>query len=223
MRRIKRSKILQGGMSKCSPPVLFPSYWSGYNERYGEVKSFALTRTCFLLPFEKHMIYILSFFMSEKKVINMSKNEIHDLTMKYLDKRILSRIWLSFWTLFLEFGKLDEDGNKWEVSFMIQPSRRFQSGYQIRETSDWSKEDLEKSLNQYVWKRLRHCVIDDYLHELRLDFWDVYLATLGTFNWDRLWWILFFNEHGNNIETDPINWTMISSDKEWIHFSKIDK
>lgn len=39
--------------------------------------------------------------MEDKKIL--TKKEFRDLTMRYLDKKILSRIWLSFGTLFLEF------------------------------------------------------------------------------------------------------------------------
>ena len=153
----------------------------------------------------------------------ISNREIRNMTMMYLDKRVLSRIRLSFWTLFLEFGELDAEKHRWEVSIMIDPSWKFQKQYAIQETSDRDRQELEKSLKQYVWKKLLYCIVDDYLHEIHLDFWDVYFATLSTTpGWSGLCRTIFFN--GNWDESgDALPSCIIESDNEWIYISKRTK
>lgn len=133
--------------------------------------------------------------MENKRIL--TKKEFRDITMKYLDKKILSRIWLSFGTLFLEFGKLDEETERGEVNMMLFPAWRFQKDFEILDSSDKRKEDLEKSLPQYVGKRLNYSYIDDNLHELYLDFKEFIFATFRTGGADGDWngWVIFFNDH----------------------------
>lgn len=151
----------------------------------------------------------------------VSLKEIRNITMVYLDKMVLSRIRLSYWTLFLEFWKLDKEGHKWEVSFMIDPSWNFQDGYCIKENVWRGREDLEEWLAQYIWKRLMYCVIDEYSYELRLDFRDILFSTLSTTEEEELWRVVFFNEHSKSTDTEPISRTMLSPKKDWIYFSRV--
>lgn len=162
---------------------------------------------------------IYTFFQCIMKKDNqITEGEILDMTMRYLDSKILSGIRLSFGTLFLEFWNLDTEWTKWEITLMVRPSWRFQRWFHIKETSDWDKNNLETSLPQYLNKRLRHFAIDPYLLEISLDFWDIYFSTLSTFNTEILWRSLFFNEHLNG--SDSAKWCLITPGNEWFHYHK---
>lgn len=108
--------------------------------------------------------------------INFATN----LIRSSIQGKTLSNIRLSFWTLFLEFGELDEDKLAWEFWFMIDPSWKFQSGYNVVLHINLEPEELEKAFPQYVGKKLEDCYIIEATNELFLDFWDIYFTTLST-------------------------------------------
>lgn len=163
----------------------------------------------------------------------LSNADISDIFMKSINWKKLSWVWLSFWTLFLEFGNLvyeEKDKNKeywrWEIHFMIEPSRRFQKQFEIRETSDWNRDALQKWLENYIWKRLQYGKVDEYLHELHFDFGDVYFATLGTFALESdyyketLGWTCFFEDHLDGYDSDYLKWKMMLCDRKWVYLSE---
>lgn len=165
--------------------------------------------------------------MKKEKKKRLSKNDIDDIFMRNLYGMRLSNIWLSFWTLFLEFGKLNKEGIKWEISFMIDPSWKFQKGFQVLEHINQSREQLDKSLEKYIWKRLQYSVIDEYFYELKMDFGDgTFFTTLSTNcdigekYWGALCWTIFFNEHFEGYELEKLRNTMIRNDGNWIYLSK---
>ena len=59
-----------------------------------------------------------------------------------------------------------------------------------------------------------YSVVDEYTHELRLDFGDVLFSTLSTADESELCRTIFFNNHSESTEIDPISRTMVTPKKD---------
>lgn len=129
----------------------------------------------------------------------------------------ISRIWLNYWTLFLEIWLLDNESWKWEISFMIEPTRRFQSGFEIKENCNQNSKLLNSMLLKYIWNNIKEINIDGITKELIMDLWDVYFITHsnGWYDWDILAWTIFLNHHISN-SNNP--WSYLTSDKIWLFY-----
>lgn len=142
-------------------------------------------------------------------IMSITYDQFMDLMIKCFSGSILSRIWLSFGTLFLEFWSLDDE-EKWERSCMIEPSWRFQDKQHILETSDRSKEKLEQSLANYSNLVLHQFKYDEYTHELLLDFGMIQFLTFGIKNTQQNW-VIFIHPHAQSLNDTNLLWTTITA------------